>query len=322
MFNKTIIYFLGVWIICLSSCQTSTDVEDQIAKIPIDIAIDRFDALFANAAVSDLPLLKNDYPFLFPAQYDDDVWTARMQDTLQHQLFKAVDSVFYDFKSTELDLYKFYQHLSYYHGLKQPPKIITVISDIDYRNKVVVTDSIVLIGLDNYLGNAHPFYANFYNYIKQNLTKTQLVMDLATAYSERFIYPQRRMSFLDEIIYYGKQLYLKKVWVPESTAAQRLGYTLDQYEWARVNEINIWQFFIENELLFDTNPKLLQRFINPAPFSRFNLELDNESPGQLGRFIGGRIVQAFMDNTSTPLDKMLRMDAQQIFNNAKYKPKK
>ena len=84
----------------------------------------------------------------------------------------------------------------------------------------------------------------------------------------------------------------------------------------------IIEYFVEKELLYDTNKKLLSRFITPAPFSRFNLELDSESPGRVGQYIGWQIVKSYMKNNPTSLFKMLQMEAVEIFNNAKFKPKK
>jgi uncharacterized protein YjaZ len=61
---------------------------------------------------------------------------------------------------------------------------------------------------------------------------------------------------------------------------------------------------------------------NLAPFSRFNLELDSESPGALGQYIGWQIVRSYMENNPSSLLQMLQMNAQTLFNKAKYKPKK
>jgi uncharacterized protein YjaZ len=186
----------------------------------------------------------------------------------------------------------------------------------------VVTDSIVLIALDTYLGTEHEFYTSFYNYIKQNLNKGQIVSDLATAYAERLIYQPKRATFLEEMIYFGKQLYLKDVLIPFKEDHEKIGYYPEQYEWAQDNEFYIWQYFVEKELLYETDRKLLTRFILPAPFSRFNLELDSESPGRLGQYIGWQIVKSYMENNNTSLQQLLQMQATEIFNNAKFKPKK
>jgi uncharacterized protein YjaZ len=102
----------------------------------------------------------------------------------------------------------------------------------------------------------------------------------------------------------------------------KIGYTNDELLWATDNEFYIWQYFIENELLYSTDTKLVGRFIAPAPFSRFNLELDSESPGALGQYIGWQIVRSYMENNPSSLLQMLQMNAQTLFNKAKYKPKK
>ena len=304
------------------SCQNSSKVEKEISAIEIDLTIERFDQLFASSSPSDLPVLKQSYPFLFSKKFSDSVWIRRMKDPIQALLATAVDSVFDDFKKTESEIHLFYQHLKYYNKPLKTPRIITVLSDVDYRNKIAVTDTIVLIALDTYLGENHEFYASFYDYTKQNLNSNQIVPDLATSYAEQFIYQPNRTTFLDEMIYFGKQLYLKDLWIPFKTDFEKIGYSVSEYEWSQENEFYIWQYFVENELLYQTDRKLLGRFIVAAPFSRFNLELDRESPGRLGQYIGWQIVKSYMKKNPTSVLEMLQIDPQEIFNYAKFKPNK
>jgi uncharacterized protein YjaZ len=84
----------------------------------------------------------------------------------------------------------------------------------------------------------------------------------------------------------------------------------------------MWRYFLEDQLLYSTDSKLANRFINPAPFSKFYLEIDNESPGRVGAWIGWQIVRSYMKNNEVSLKQLLVMDATEIFNNSKYKPKK
>jgi uncharacterized protein YjaZ len=67
---------------------------------------------------------------------------------------------------------------------------------------------------------------------------------------------------------------------------------------------------------------LQNRFINLAPFSKFYLEIDNESPGRVGTWIGWQIVRSFMLNNKVSLQQMLKMDEKELFDKSKYKPKK
>ena len=79
---------------------------------------------------------------------------------------------------------------------------------------------------------------------------------------------------------------------------------------------------MERELLFSTDRKLGPRFLEPAPFSKFRLVLDNESPGRIGRYVGWQIVKAFAQNNNVPLKELLRTPEKIIFEQANYKPKK
>ena len=267
-----------------------------------------------------LRYLKMAYPFLFPKHIPDSVFLNRTQDPIQKMIQSSVDSVFMDFETTEKDLISLYKHIKYYRPSLVKPRLISVYSDVDYRNRVIVTDSIVIIGIDNYLGADHPFYEGFYKYVKKNLKKDQIVMDLADTYAARWINEPKRNTFLAELIYQGKKLYLKDLWVPSAEDSTKIGYTKGELQWAQDNAFYIWQYFVENELLYSTDPKLLSRFIATAPFSRFNLGLDSESPGGIGRYIGWKIVKSYVNNNDNSLVQLLQMDAQTIFNKSKYKP--
>ena len=93
-------------------------------------------------------------------------------------------------------------------------------------------------------------------------------------------------------------------------------------KWAKENEFFVWTYFIENNILFDPDNNLESRFINDSPFSRFYLELDNESSEMIGKYIGWQIVKSFMKNNDTSLNKMLTSSPIDIYNNSKYKPQK
>ena len=67
----------------------------------------------------------------------------------------------------------------------------------------------------------------------------------------------------------------------------------------------------------------MQRFIEPAPFSKFYLQLDNETPGRIGSWLGWQIVNSYMIQfPEKPLDELLKISPQKLFNLSKYKPKR
>jgi len=319
---RNILSFLIVTLLLFQACENDSKVESEISKIDINVNVERFDKLFAEASPNDLPKLKADYPFMFSKQYHDSIWIARMNDTLQQQMFSEIQKKYSDFTEINDEVANLFKHLKYYYPTFKTPRVITLINDVEYRSKIIVTDSIALIAIDNYLGSEHEFYGSIQKYLKDNFEANQIVSDLATEYAQKQIYQPSRKSLIDEMVYFGKILYFKDVMIPFKTDEEKIGYTKEQLAWALENESNIWEFFVERELLFETDPKLSGRFINPAPFTKFNLELDAESPGRLGQYIGWQIVRAYMENNDTDFKDMLQMDATELFNKSKFKPRK
>ncbi len=124
------------------------------------------------------------------------------------------------------------------------------------------------------------------------------------------------------MIHEGKKLYLLDLYLPLKSDAVRIGYTKQKYNWAITNEEQVWKYFIENNLLYSTDTKLNKRFLEDAPFSKFYLSEDKNSPGRIGQRIGLQIVRSFMDNNDVSLSDLLIKDGEEIFKNSKYKPRK
>ncbi len=312
-------------IICLFaiSCKEANRLEAEIANINTDVNIERFDLLFANTTPEELPKLREAYPFMLSEKYKDSFWIAKIKDTLQVELFNAVENEFKSFDETEIEVESLFNHLKYYFPEFNPPRVITTTSNVDYRNRVIITDTIAILALDAYLGSDHEFYSSIPRYVSEHLKKGQITVDLAEEYAKKYIYQSQNKTLLDEMIYFGKQLYFKDAVVPFKTNAERIGYSQEQLDWAIANESYVWRYFVERELLFSTESKLLGRFINPAPFSKFYLEgIDANSPGRLGQYIGWQIVRAYMAQNEVSLKDMLITSAEDIFNNSKFKPRK
>jgi gliding motility-associated lipoprotein GldB len=320
MKKAILLLFLSVMIV---SCKNENQLEQEIEKIPMDVKIERFDELFSHVNDKNLPKLKQDYPFMFSKKYADSFWIAKTQDTLQIKLLEEVSKVFPNIDEQENEINSLFQHIKFYFPEFNPPRIITTTSFVDYRNKIILTDTIALISIDTYLGSDHEFYQGIQKFIREDFNKSNIVVDLATEYSKKYIYQGQNKTLLDEMIYFGKQLYFKDLVIPFKTDAERIGYTNEELDWAHVNESYIWRYLVERELLFSTDSKLPGRFINPAPFTKFYLEeIDSQSPGRLGQYIGWQIVRAYMKNNDVSLKDLLITSPEDIFNKSKFKPNK
>ena len=298
------------------------NVEDEINSIPISINFDRFDKKFYNIDSFKLNDLKKEYSYLFPEKLDDIVWVNRRKDSLQLILKNAIEKKIENFDFVEDEINYLFKHVKYYFPKTNIPKIVTLINNVDYQSKIIYLDSMVLISLDTYLGKNHEIYNGIPNYIKYDMDISFLSSHIADKFLDRKInYPNER-TFLSQMLYYGKKLYLKEKLLPLKNDTILIGYSKKDFTWAKENEIYIWKYFIEKELLYNTDSKLIRRFLDPSPFSKFYLEIDNQSPGKIGRWIGWQIVRSFMKkNPEVKIEDLIFKSSQELFIKSGYKPK-
>ncbi|HLF51533.1 gliding motility lipoprotein GldB [Flavobacterium sp.] len=315
--------YLLPFALCLlfASCDKKNKTEKEIENIPLEIKVVRFDKIFFETPVSELPKIKKQFPILFPEEVQDSVWINKMKNPLWRELYTEVQKKYSNFEPETQEIEDLFRHIKFYFPKTKTPKVITLINEMDYNTKAVYADSLVLISLELYLGKEHKFY-EFPEYLKQNFGKNQMMPDIVSSFAIRKIPPPMDKTLLSQMVYAGKELYLKDVLLPEHTDADKIGYTPEQIKWCQENEGYMWRYFIEEKLLYNADSKLPNRFINVAPFSKFYLEIDNESPGRVGTWVGWQIVRSFMKNNEVSLPQLLQMDATEIFNKSKYKPQK
>jgi len=315
-------WFLLLLIISLFSCDNVSETEAKIEKVDANFEVIRFDQKFAKATAESLPDLRSQYPFLFPKRYPDSIWIQKLNDSIQQEINLEVSKAYPEFSEETDDLHSLFQHTKYYFPEFEIPNVITITSEVDYKNKVIYTEDYLFVSLDTYLGKDHKFYIGIQDFLRKNFKKEQIAPDAANEIAENYVPKAESRTFLAHMLYYGKILYLKDKLIPFKTDAEKIGYTQKEMEWAQSNEEEIWRYFVENELIYDTDSKLYERFLYPAPFSKFYLQLDSESPARLGQYIGWNIIRRYMSKNDISINKMLDTSAEEIFNKANYKPKK
>jgi gliding motility-associated lipoprotein GldB len=317
--RKCLLSSLLVLFFC--SCDKKSKVEKIVEEIPVEIKVERFDQAFFETKPENLLQLKQKYPLFFPQGTEDAVWIEKMQHPQWRELYQEVQKKYNNFDPVAADIATLLKHIKFYFPKTKNPKVVTLIGEMDYNTKTIYADSLVLVSLELYLGKQHRFY-QFPEYIKQNFEQNQIVPDIASSFLQSKIPPATDKAFLSQMITYGKELYVKELLLPDFSEADIMGYTAAQQNWCLENEGYIWRYFIDKEMLYSVDAKLIPRFISPAPFSKFYLEIDNDSPGQVGAWIGWQMVRSYMKNNDSSLEAMLAMSAKEIFEKSKYKPKK
>lgn len=308
-------------VISITCCKPKSKTMD-VSYIPVEVELQRFDKEYFQADASNLKYLKAKNPYLFPENVPDSFWIVKKNDSLFQKLYKETQDVFGDFNEEHKAIEELFRNVKYFYPNFKEPKLVTLISDLDMESQVIYADTLLLVSLDTYLGENKEYYSNYPDYMQQNFDKEHILNDvaMAVAYETSARIPYR--LFLERIIAAGKLKYAMRNFLPDKTEAAILDYSQTRLDWAQVNEESIWKYFIENEYLYSTDKELQRRFLEPAPFSKFYLQSDADSPGQIGVWLGYRIVQEYMKNNIVSLPEMMATPPIDIFNKSKYKPRR
>ncbi len=316
-FTLTVLFFICTFY----SCTKKNSFEVDTSSVAVDYTLKRFDVDFYNTTQKTLQNTKREYPYLFPESLSDSMVISKINNKDEIKLYHETQKIYGNLSSLEEELTSLFKHVKYYNASFSAPNVITLLSNIDYDNRVIYADSLLLISLDAYLGKEHSFYASYPKYIKETNTKAHIGVDVAKAIINKQVKNSPNRRFIDKIINEGKKMYLLDLFLPTKADHYKIGYSKDKFNWAVANEEQVWVYFLEEKMLYSTDRKLQQRFIDLAPFSKFYRNQDNLSPGRIGVWVGWQIVRSFMRENDVSLQEFLTMKEEEIFKKSKYKPK-
>jgi|LGOV01.1.fsa_nt_gb gliding motility-associated lipoprotein GldB len=322
MNNIRTILFASILTLTLLSCTDNNRVD--VTSIDINTKLVRFDSLFFSADANSLINLKIEYPLMFPEEYPDSVWLNKISDKHEQEVYQKSVKVFGDFHYQYDEVVDVFKHLKYYFPKFISPEVFTILSDFDYQYPVLYSGKRLFISLDMYLGVDEVEYNQFPNYFTKNMHAERIKVDVADAILRTIVSndPYDK-TLLAQMIYNGKLLYLSQILIPNADESLIIGYSKDESKWCKKNETDIWTYIVKNKYLYNTDPRLTQRFIDVAPFTKFFLDLDRDSPGRVGIWLGRQIVNSYMENNDISIEELVKNnDAKDIFIKSKYKPKK
>lgn len=321
---KKVFFYIILFSLAIScgkkSHQFEIDVPAFTDSIQIeDVSKSYFDTNLNNQA------LANRFPDFF-ANTPDSVLSRRRADTLGIALNQAVQVSLKNLalKDSLRDIFKYVKY--YYPDLKTP-KVYTFTGELPYMNPVAywAQSGDMVIGLDWFLGKEEPLYQKMGipNYIRNNFEPQDLKISIAESIARQLVPMDiTKRKFVEKMIYAGKVLLAMQAFLPEKSSQEIMQYSPEQWQWCVDNEADVYVYFTEEEYFFNEDKKLSERFIEPAPFSKFFTDADNETPGRVGTWMGLQICQAYLkQNPKVDLAKFLNdNDYLKIFKDSKYKP--
>lgn len=335
------IYFLMLAGIMLIACQRKN--EPDLSAIKLEVKIERFDqdmqALNPTKLNTECPELQSKYTGFYSDYMEGMLGVGTVQDTAYYQnlrtvlaqkeyqdLAAEVRAKFPDLKQQETELTDAFKRISYFFPKQKLPRIISFLSG--FAVQTPIGNDYIGIGLDMFLGADSKFYPalvqSIPHYISRRFTPENIRPRVVETLIREDIFPEREndRSLLDKMIYNGKVVYLMSELMPDLADSILVGYTNNQEDWCKTYEAEIWAYFINENLLFETDYLKIQKFLTDAPFTP-GIGEGNQSSPKLGVWTGWQIVRKYMDKHPeiTLQQLMSQTDAQRILKESKYNPK-
>ncbi len=320
------------------SCTDNAPAPD-VSAIEINIAEGRFensfflgDSILTKAKMDSLEATYESFlqDFLYgilnvPKQQDSALMYASIFKKEYTPLWLDVSKKFANINSYKKELIKALQYVHYYFPeYALPASFITFIGPATgYSN--ILTQQGIAVGLQLYMGQEYPLYQqSFFReiypmYLHRRFSPAYIIPDaIKNIVNEIVETPSEDHSLLAGMMDAGKKMYVLKLLLPNTADSLLSGYTGQQLEDCKASERQIWDFFLKNNLLFESDPLMIKPYLTDGPNTA---ELGPSSPGNIGLFLGWQMVNKWMSTHSDiNLETMLQKPAHDMYTESKYKP--
>lgn len=343
---------LGVAVIAAGCNGGSTATAPDVSRVKIALHTSRFDkdlyAIDTNHIGDGLQKLQAKYPdflnyFLDTAMaygihgnFNDTVGGIRegLKPFLTHKDFKGLEDTiqkyYPDTKTVDEDLVKGFTYLKYYFPSAPIPRIIYLNMGLSRWPSFPLDSTTLCIGLDMFLGPQYPFYNSIGmpEYMGSHTRRAYIPVSVfSTLYKVGYPFQADDKPLLDLMIQKGKEQYFLHKIMPDAHDTLLFGFTKTQIDWCNANEALVYNFFIQQGLLYNKESHSIMPYVSEGPFAR-GLEPPSagpkSTPGNIGSWLGYKIVSAYMaqhPKMTLPELLMQRTDPAKIIDEARYRPK-
>jgi hypothetical protein len=338
---KTRIFILQVYIIFLLlsvSCgRNHFKIDTSGIKVELNIKRLEVDLFTLNPTKikENIPAFREKYDGFLPyfgyviniGEFGDSAWAEGLlkfcTDKFNNEVYASTMQIFPDLQNVERQLTEAFRHYRYYFPRKKVPGVYTCITG--FNSSIITSDSVLGIGLDKYLGSDSKYYPalRIYKYQSAKMNPFNIVPDCMYAWAtQEWLFKEMDYhsdNVLTEIIHEGKLLFFVKSMLPEYDENLIFGFNSNQMKFCKNNEGQIWQYLLEQNLLFSTDQLTRRKLTGEAAFTSY---FSKESPGRAAVWLGYRIIDSFMTNSKGVLleELMKNTDVQGILEKARYDP--
>lgn len=190
-----------------------------------------------------------------------------------------------------------------------------------FNSSAFCTENEIGIGLDQYLGKKSPTVQSlppepYYDWMKESFDRTYMERDAILSWIITHILPEVSGNLAEEMIYYGKALYITEAAFPTFEKNIIMRYNKSDYKWANDNEYSLWKYLVDENALFKTDERMLSNMVKEGPFTP---GLPEKGPDRLGQFLGWKMVRNYMQKTKLSIQELITVPYNEILQ--KYEPK-
>lgn len=236
------------------------------------------------------------------------------------EVLKAeIHSTFGELDELKQHLEQAFKYLQYYYPEFMVPQIYTAVTGFA-GNDLFVSDSVIIIGLDYYLGEEATYRPlEFPQYILKRYSQEYIVPSIILLLSSGLNKTEMEdKTMLAEMIYYGKAYYFTKQILPFTSDSLLIGYSSEEIWDVNQNQDLIWAHFVDKQLLYETSHFTKKKYMDERPKT---VEIGNKCPGRIGEWLGWQIVNRYMEESQISLPELMEIaDARSVFMQSNYKP--
>ncbi len=229
----------------------------------------------------------------------------------------------------ESDFSELFTHLRAYDSTFRVPKVYTIFTGFmsgafkgfmyDQMDGLYVSDSMVVIGLDFFMGKKARFRPQVYDYQLRRYQKEYIVPTAALVYSYNYNETDlRNKTLVSDMVFAGKGLEFSKQMMPSKDDSLFIHYTGQQLTETTQAQDLVWAHLIDEQLLYKTDQFVKGKYMADAPSTP---TVGPRCPGSIGRWVGWQMVRKYQETKpeSTLKQLMALADAQKLLEVSKYR---
>jgi hypothetical protein len=246
------------------------------------------------------------------------------------ELQDTINKHYPDTREQDKQLTEAFKLLRHYFPHHPVPRVIYLNLGLSKWPAFPLDSNTMCVALDMFLGDQFPHYmaVGIHDYMLTHTREAYLPVSVfAALYRGYHPWKPQEKTLIELMLDKGKEQYFLHQILPTMPDSVLFGFRESQVLWCNANEALIYNFFIQNQLLYNKEATAVMPYVTDGPFAR-GLEPvsspQKQTPGNIGTWLGYKMIAAYMaQNPAITLSQLLseNTEASVLLAKAKYKPR-